>query len=310
MNILFHVVILDPLIKETITNIIKNKYHIVDLDNINEQVINMDIFQKNFKKYLNFKEKKNENFKEINKKLTIIWESEFKKLVNENLPEKKKVILLGTCHHYRLMSKKIVFDTNKFIISGDIKLTTKNIVKKNIDNNYNKIIAGAYLLDNIDYTLIKKKLNLIIASYIKSNYLEKTEEEIITIINLSQEKIKSTGLWISMKDDYKINSNIHPIKEYIYSYIDPVYSLISSINFKNEIEQFYNNKQVSLKIKDFKKCKKKLNTKRYLYLVDKKNFIPFEKGKNIKFFTQNSVKILKKEEIKNVYKKFHELGLI
>ena len=59
MNILFHVVILDPLIKETITNIIKNKYHIVDLDNINEQVINMDIFQKNFKKYLNFKEKKN-----------------------------------------------------------------------------------------------------------------------------------------------------------------------------------------------------------------------------------------------------------
>ena len=82
-------------------------------------------------------------------------------------------------HHYRLMSKKIEFDTNKFIVIGNVKHTAKGIVK-NLDENYHRIISGAYLLENIDYHLIKK-LKLIIDSYIKSNYLEKTEEEISNI---------------------------------------------------------------------------------------------------------------------------------
>ena len=46
-----------------------------------------------------------------------------------------------------------------------------------------------------------------------------------------------------------------------------------------------------------KKCKK-LGTKRYLYLVDKNNFIPSEKGNNLKYFSQSPAKILEKEELK------------
>lgn len=208
------------------------------------------------------------------------------------------------------MSKKIEFNTNKFIIIGDIRKTTRNIVKLNLDVNYKNIISGAYLLENIDYHMIKKKLYNIIDSYKKSNYLEKTSEEIFTIINLSKEKIKSNGLWISMKDDYKVGSMIHPTSDYIYTYLDPIYSILSSIKFNNELEKSFNNNMVNVKIKDYKECKKKLNTKRHLYLVDKNNFIPFEKGKNLKFFSQSPVKILDKEVIPNVYQKFKEIKLI
>ena len=40
-----------------------------------------------------------------------------------------------------------------------------------------------------------------------------------------------------MKDDYKIGSMIHPEEDYLYSYIDPVFAIISSINFKDELEK-------------------------------------------------------------------------
>ena len=310
MNILFHLVVLDPELKQKLIDIIKLKYNIIDLDKINEHVLNLEIFQKNYKKYLNFKDKKNDNFKEVDKKLTNIWETNFKEMVDQSVPEKKKVVFIGMSHHYRLLSKKIEFNTNKFIISGNIKKTTRNIVKKNLHENLQKIISGAYLLENIDYHLIKKKLKLILESYLKSNYVEKSEEEILDITNLSSEKISCNGLWVCMKDDYKSGSMIHPNKDYLYSYIDPVYAIVESINFKNELEKEYNNKKVSLKIKDMAKCKKKLGTKRYLYLVDKNNFIPMKNTNKLKYFSQLPAKILDKEELKNVFNKFKELNLI
>lgn len=310
MNILFHLIILNPNSKEKIKNFIKQKYDIIDLDELTENILNKDTFQKNYKKYLNFKEKKNDNFKEVDKKLTSIWETGIKEAIEQNLPEKKKVVAIGFCHHYRLLSKKIEFNTNKFFLDEDIKKTSKDIVKKNLDDNYEKIIAGAYLLENINYNYIKKKLKIIKESYLKSNYILKTEDEIYKIVNLSTQKINSNGLWISLKDDYKVNSLIHPTKNYLYSYLDPVYSLLSSIKFAKDLEKTYNNNRVHLKINNYEKCKKKLNTKRYLYLIEKKGFIPFEKGKNIKFFSQSPARILDKEEITNVYQKFKEINII
>ena len=150
MNILFHLIILNHNSKERIKNFINKKYDIIDLDELTEAILNQEIFQKNYKKYLNFKEKKNDNFKEINKKLTSIWEQGIKEAIEQNLPE-KKVVIIGFSHHYRLLSKKIEFDTNKFL-DDDIKKTSRDIVK-NSNNNYKKIIAGAYLLENIDYHL-------------------------------------------------------------------------------------------------------------------------------------------------------------
>jgi hypothetical protein len=48
----------------------------------------------------------------------------------------------------------------------------------------------------------------------------------------------------------------------------------------------------------------KMNTKRYLYLVETKNFVPHEKGSNVKFFSQVPVMILQTVKINNVYKDY------
>ena len=47
MKILFHLVVLDTNIKKRLIDIIKQKYTLIDLDMINEQVLNSDSFQKN-----------------------------------------------------------------------------------------------------------------------------------------------------------------------------------------------------------------------------------------------------------------------
>ena len=56
-----------------------------------------------------------------------------------------------------------------------------------------------------------------------------------------------------MKDDYKLGSNIHPTNDYIYSYIDPIYAIINSINFNGELEKEFKNNKVSLRVKKYEK---------------------------------------------------------
>jgi len=314
-NILCHIVILNSNEKKKILNNKKfNKLEFIDLDKINQEIFNEDKIIKLYKKYQNMKTKKNDNYKEIDKKITKIWEDEFLNRIEQNLTNKKKTILLGQIHHYRLINKKINLPIiNKFILKEDLRKNTQLIIKHNLDKNYNDIISGRYLIENLDYKNIKKKLQNIYNSYIKDNYIEKSCNQINKIIELYLEKkIKGTGLWISLKDEYKINSKIHPNKNHkIFAYNDPVYAIVSSIKFNsNDLNKSFHNNKVKLKIFNEDKCYKKLQTKRFIYLVDKHNFIPHEKGKNIKYFSQIPVKILDKEKIDNVYKKFQNLNII
>jgi len=53
-----------------------------------------------------------------------------------------------------------------------------------------------------------------------------------------------------------------------------------------------------------------MKVKRYIYMIDKKDFLPYEKGKKMKYYSQNQVKILEKDKLDNVYLKFKELKII
>ena len=53
-----------------------------------------------------------------------------------------------------------------------------------------------------------------------------------------------------------------------------------------------------------------LKKSRYIYYVSKENFIPISKNNTLKYNTQNSVSILDKEKIDNVYKKLKDLKVI
>jgi hypothetical protein len=139
--------------------------------------------------------------------------------------------------------------------------------------------------------------------YKKGGYLEKYYDQVKTILKLLEDKvIEIPGLWIAMKEAYNLGSKIHPKKnDKIMAYLDANMALFGSFHFeKDELQKNFNGKEV--KIKELKpQTLDKLKNKRFLYLVDKSNFIPHEKGANQKFFSQSPVTILQKERITDVF---------
>ena len=306
-NVICHIISFNPITNEKIFNISNDNLEIINLDNINKQIINDEKMSNYFKKYELLKENKNSNFKQIEKKMNDYWEETFYQMINDSISNKKRTILLGQIHHYKSKKKLKLNIPNKILIQEDIKNTVQNIIRNNLENHKKDIISGVYNLDNIDYNYLKKKITDLIDFYRKDNYDFKTLEDTLTMINLIDNN--KNKLWIAMKQEYNENSFIHPNKGKIYAYIDPIWAVLSSINFEDEIEKSFSEK-VKIKINDSDIAFQKMKVKRYVYLVDKKDFLPYEKGKKMKYYSQNQVKILEKEKIDNVFSKFKELNII
>ena len=63
-----------------------------------------------------------DKYRDIDKRMTKYWEDNMIKKVYDQIPAKKKSILVGKNHHYRILSKKVNFlISNKFILDNDIK---------------------------------------------------------------------------------------------------------------------------------------------------------------------------------------------
>ena len=311
-NVICHIVGLNPLSKKKfIKKIDSKKIEFVDLDKINEDIFKNPDMDKMFKKYQSLKNSKNEKYKDLEKKMTEFWEKNFIDLINNNIPGKKKVILIGNNNHYRQLSKKINLPTtNKFIIKSNKKKDVRDLIKYNLDKHKDDIINGCFPINHLSFDYLLKRKQLVDESYLKSGYLEKTEDQMINILKLLQKKrIKGEGLFISMKEQYNNNTKIFPEKnDKVFAYSEPVLALLNSFEFSDDelIKEFDETKVKIVEKK--KKALNKMKKKRYLYLVEKDTFIPDESGKNIKFFSQAPVLILDSEEIKNVYEMLKEIG--
>ncbi len=147
-------------------------------------------------------------------------------------------------------------------------------------------------------------------AYEKNGYLPKTLEMIYSIIDnineLSKNKVKVDGLWIASAQPYNVNTLMHPKKnDKLFAFTDMMLALLSSFNYSSdEVDKMYdeNNNLHIIPKKDG--VLEKMKTKRYLYLVESKNFLPHEKGSNVKFFSQVPVMILQVVKINNVYKDY------
>lgn len=288
-------------------------YEYIDLDRINEEILISEDMSKLFKQYNKFKSTNNDKHKEIFKKMTSFWEESLVIKVSNMLTNRKKTILVGKNHHFRFISKKIDFNvSNKFLIDKDTKFVTKNIIKKNIEQNLNNIVMGAYPLENLDFKKQESKFKNFQNSYLKSGYFKIKINDIIDILKYHQKnKIKGKGLWISLNEEYNVGSLIHPNKNRIFGFTDPVLSLIDSFNLGSDKDSLYkitNDKVNTLEIESSKVDNFKKS--RYIYYVSKENFIPNSKNNSYKYNTQNCVSILDKEKIDNVYQKFKELKII
>lgn len=312
-NVICHIVGLNPLAKKIfITKLDNLLYEIIDLDKINQEIFKDYEMDNMFQKYNELKSKKNERYKDINKKMTDFWEKNFTNLLNNSMPAKKKIILIGQNNHYKQISRKINLPTtNKFLIKTNLKQDVRETIEYNLNNHKKDIIRGCFPIDYLDFEYLLKQKKNINDNYKKSGYLEKTIPQINAILNLmSKKKIKGEGLYIAMNDTYNINSKIHPKKNSkIFAYSEPVLALLGSFKFEeDELVKSYNKDRIKIKVLK-EGILKKLNKKRYLYLVDDETFIPHESGNNIKFFSQAPVLIKDKEEIKNVYKMLKDISV-
>ena len=281
------------------------EFNIIDLDKINNLIISDEKLDKLYLKYEKLKNTKNDKYKEIDKQITQFWEIQFiEKIINES-SESKKNILIGFNYHYKNISKKINLNThNNFIINYDLIDDIKMIIENNLENNKQNIINGIYPLEYINFENIKKKKENIINSYIKSKYISKTLEEIINILNTTATIKNDNGLWICLRDPYNIDSKIYPIKTPIVAYSEKELALVDSFNFKEgEIEKIIltENETPTISIKELKENSlEKLKKKRFLYYVDKNNFLPYENNIN-KYFSNTPVMVKHVEKISNVY---------
>ncbi len=287
------------------------KYHVIDLDEISNNILRGASMVQLYSQYQGFKDSKNDKYKEIDKKMTIYWETAMEQNIINSLSNSKKNIIIGYCHHFRNINKRINVSPNNKPIAKFIIKVSKSDVRDIIRNNLNKfkddIIQGSYPLENIDFDFIHSNRLKLDTIYEKNGYLEKSLDTIYKILNLSNKDIDGDGLWIALKQPYNVSSKIYPKKnDKLFGFTDKLMALLSSFHFNDdELDKYYDNNTVKVKPKK-DGILEKMNEKRYLYLVEKKHFVPHEKGNNVKYFSQEPAIIIDVIKIKNVFTEYFE----
>ena len=310
MEVICHIVGITSLTKNKFVEDIKKLgYHIIDLDDLSNNILRNSTMTQMFSQYQGFKDTKNDKFKEIEKKMSFYWETSMEDNIINNIDKSKKNIIIGYSHHFRNINKRINVSPNnkpiaKFIIKVS-KSDVRNIIKNNLSKYHNEIVQGCYPLENIDFDFVYNNRLKIDAIYEKNNYLPKTLETIYTILNLSNKNIDGDGLWIASREPYNVSSKIYPRKnDKLFAFTDKLMALLSSFHFNDdELEKYYENNTVRIKPKK-NGILEKMKEKRYLYLVEKQHFVPHEKGNNIKFFSQEPALIIDVIKIKDVYEEY------
>ena len=306
-----HIIGLNPFTKKNFTDNLNEKiFNVIDLDIINQEILKTPELDKFYRQYQKLKNDKNDKYKEVDKKMSQFWEQHFIENVESKVNHKKINILVGQNNHYKSLAKRVNIEcTNKILVKSNTNDEVKAWIRYNLETYKDDIIEGKFPLEYVNYEFLYKKRQQIEATYGKIGYIEKTLDQINTIVNLIENTTKTNGneMWVSLKEPYNIGSLIHPnvgLSNKIVGYVDPSIALLGSINLSaGEVTQNYDGTTVTLK--ELKpNGMKKLKTRRFLYLVDPKTFLPHENGNNQKFFSQQPVKILAKERIDNVYNYF------
>jgi hypothetical protein len=304
-NLSCHIIGLNPYSKKEFINSINNKiFNVVDLDLVNQQILQHPDLDKMYQQFEKLKATKNDKYKELDKRMSDFWEKNFLESVQLKIKDKKMNILLGQNNHYKSIKKRINIDcTNKFIIKGEMNDDIKSLIKYNLENHKDDIINGNFPLEYLNFDYLLKKKEAIDSTYKKLGYIEKSMDQIKNMMKLIETTENKNEMWISLKEPYNVGSLIHPQQnDKLIGYLDPNMSLLGSFIFnKEELVTNYNGSEITIK-EITPKSTKKLKSRRYLYLVESKTFMPHENGSNLKFFSQLPVKILAKEKVDNVYK--------
>ena len=89
-NILCHIIGLNPKNKKDfLKSIDEQKINIIDLEQLNKDIVKDNDMLKYFKQYTNFKNQKNDKYKDIEKKMIEYWKIYMSKNIDDNICGKK-----------------------------------------------------------------------------------------------------------------------------------------------------------------------------------------------------------------------------
>jgi hypothetical protein len=134
-----HIIGLNSQLKKNLDDL-KNDFNIIDLDIINQKIVSDNYLNNLYERFEKLKKEKNDKYKDVEKKMTIYWESEFYKQINEIASSKKKNIFIGSNTHYKLSTKRINLNTtNNFIIKTDLLEERFDKVESTVNEIHNKL---------------------------------------------------------------------------------------------------------------------------------------------------------------------------
>jgi hypothetical protein len=286
-NIECHIIGFNPIDKNNFINTFKNNINIIDLDILNNQIINNKTFVKYNNLFENFKNNKNDKYKDVEKNMYNFWINYYVENINNKINKNKKNVLIGNNFYFNNIKKIININTkNKFILSyndNDIRI----LIKYNIENYKDDIINSIFPLSFLDFDFLKKKKEILFTIYNKNNYITKSFNQIINIINNID--IISNELWIALYEPYNINSFIN-CNKIINAYDNPQIAILKFLNIDFKFE----NNNLIIKENDYDKLKKSI----YLYFVDNSTFI--KSDIEFEYLSNKSVKIINKIKINNI----------
>ena len=323
MNKVFcHIVGLNDKIKSQILSILKGKnfnFHIIDLDDITQNIINDKNMNQMYNKYESYFQKSKlkdsskvntKKYKEIEKKMNEYWKNKFNFILNKEIKnvKNKKIILIGLNTHFKNSRIFVKIDCKlKFFIKLSLIDNAKNVIENNLDNHRDEIIEGTFPLEYLEIDFLVKKRENLINTYQKNGYELKSITSILKIINSNNNLDigKINDLYVASID--KISKKIDFKNDRISAFTIPWVAAVSSVNSSNIKKGFKNNngfvKQINQK--GFNDLKKEC----YLYKVSKNEFYHHENGKGVKFVTNNTSKILDTYYIKDIYSYLIDNGI-
>ena len=181
----------------------------------------------------------------------------------------------------------------------------------NLEKFKNEIILGLYPLNNIDFKYQYNLRNKVFENYKKYSYICLDITEINNMFKLLNDNKVNNNVYVTLKDEYNINSNLHPYidnNKILYGYDDILYSILETIDFnKDDFEKVVDEGNIRLIQKNDNK--NYFDKNRFVYKVENKNFFPNKKDNNLVYISYYPVKILEKHSI-NVKNYLKDLKLI
>jgi hypothetical protein len=292
-RILCHVAGLNENYKKKIIMFVNKISHIIsiiDLDDISNSVNREPKMESLLEQYNNYKNNLNPKVKDVENEIKQYWYDKMVSYIHKFFENTvHKVVVLGSCIHFKFSTKKIEFGTeHRFFLDVDNDKISKQIIAENLSLYKDEIINGDFPLDYLNISFLNKKRFNIQKIYQKMGYKAIGWKELINFINPCK---KDHELWCASFEK-NLNSKI---KVFPYPWL-AIASLIDKdvdINFINGEPHIAEKTDLILQ---------KLRTNGYLFQI-KSNNVLVNKSNHYKFKIHKPFEIIKELPLDNIFKK-------